>query len=113
MDMHKMYYIFHVLFAAPLLIYIGIQGAKAPTWMYGLLGVLVLGIVGYHGYRAYQKIADGRSAWINWIHILLLAPVLGYIAVYQKDTERRVFEMAMMLGFAALGYHGYYLMFPH
>jgi hypothetical protein len=109
MDLHTFYGIFHVLIAAPFLIYVGIQGTKVPTWMYGLIAALAIGMVGYHGFRAFQKIADGRSAWINWIHLLLVVPVLAWIAVKGKETERRAFEMLLMLGFAGLGYHAYHM----
>ena len=104
-----MYSLFHVLLAAPFLIYVGIQGTNVPAWMYGLIGIMAVGILGYHGFRAFQKIADGRYAWINWIHLLLIVPVLTWIAVQGKATPRRAFEMLLMLGFAALGYHAYYM----
>ena len=109
MDTHTAYGLFHIAIAAPFLIYVGIQGTKAPTWVYWVIGLLVVGMVGYHGFRAFQKIADGRSAWINWIHLLLVVPILAWIAVKGKETERRAFEMLLMLGFAAFGYHAYYL----
>ena len=109
MDAHTFYGIFHVLIAAPFLIYVGIAGTSIPSWMYGALALMVAGIVGYHGFRAYQKLVDGRSAWINWIHILLIAPLLGWIALQKKETPRRAFEMLLMLGFAGLGYHAYHL----
>ncbi len=109
MDSRLLYSLFHVTFVAPLLLYVGLKGTKTPTWLFTLLAILVVGMVAYHGWRAYQKLADGRSAWINWIHLLLVAPVLGWIALRQKETPRRAFEMTMLLGFAALGYHGYYL----
>lgn len=109
MDTHTFYGIFHAFVAAPFLIYIGIQGDKVPSWIYGLLGIVVIAMVGYHGWRAIQKIAEGRSAWINWIHLLVIVPLLSWIVVQQKETPRRAFEMVLMLGFAGLGYHGYYL----
>ena len=109
MDLHTFYGIFHVLVAAPFLIYVGIKGSSVPSWVYSVLAVIVVGMVGYHGFRAFQKIADGRSAWINWIHLLLIVPALSWIVVQREKTPRRAFEMVLMLGFAALGYHGYYL----
>ncbi len=109
MDLHTVYGLFHVLVAAPFLIYVGVQGSKVPTWIYGVLGALIVGMVGYHGWRAYQKLADGRSAWVNWIHLLLIVPLLAWIAMEREKTPRRAFEMLMMLGFAGLGYHAYYL----
>jgi hypothetical protein len=109
MDLHTVYGLFHVLIAAPFLIYVGIQGTAAPSWIYGVLAVLMAGMVGYHGWRAFQKLADGRSAWINWIHLFTVVPLLGWIVMEREKTPRRAFEMLLMLGFAALGYQGYYL----
>jgi hypothetical protein len=109
MDLHMMYGIFHVLVAAPFLIYVGIYGATVPSWVYGVLALVVVGMVAYHGYRAFAKMAEGKSAWINWIHLLLVVPALSWIVVQREKTPRRAFEMVLMLGFAALGYHAYYL----
>jgi hypothetical protein len=109
MDLHTFYGVFHVLIAAPFLIYVGIVGAKVPAWVYSVLAIIVVGMVGYHGFRAFQKLAEGRSAWINWIHLLLVVPALSWIVAQQEKTPRRAFEMLLMLGFAALGYHGYHL----
>jgi hypothetical protein len=109
MDIHTFYGLFHVFVATPFLIYVGIVGTKVPSWIYGILALLVVGMVGYHGWRAFQKFTEGRSAWVNWIHLLFIVPLLAWIAVQQKETPRRAFEMVLMLGFAGLGYHGYYL----
>ncbi len=110
MDTHTFYGIFHVLVSAPLLIYVGLKGASAPAWMFPVLGALALGILAYHGWRAFQKMSAGKSAWVNWIHIVAVAPLFGWIALQGKETPRSAFEVALMLGFAALGYHGYYLL---
>ena len=102
--------LFHVLFAAPLLIYVGLVRDKVPDAVFNLVGLLGLAVLGYHSYRAYTKIKDGQSAWVNWIHILLVAPLMLLLGYLKKDANRRYFEMSLILGFAALGYHGLYLM---
>jgi hypothetical protein len=51
----------------------------------------------------------GKSAWVNYIHIFLVGPLLIYIGHTGKHTERKYYEMLLMLGFASIGYHGYYL----
>jgi hypothetical protein len=33
-----------------------------------------------------------------------------YIGYNAEKTERRFFELLLMLGFAAIGYHGYYIL---
>ncbi len=109
MNIHTSLSLFHVLFVAPLLLYVGIQGSKAPTWIFYLLGALAVGIGAYHGYRAFLKLSEGRSAWVNWIHLLLVVPIFAWIALQQKETPRRAFELVLMMGFATLGYHAYNL----
>jgi hypothetical protein len=52
-----------------------------------------------------------KPYWVNLIHILLVGPLLVYIGYNRENTSRRYFEMLMMLGFASIGYHGYYMIF--
>ena len=104
-----LYYIFHLLFVVPLFLYVGFKREDTPDALLMGLGGLALGIFGYHAYRAYTKLVAGSSAWVNWIHLLLVVPLLTVIAVYRKNTPRKYFELLLMLGFAAAGYHGYYL----
>lgn len=103
-------YALHVFLIAPLLLFVGMKRDETPAWIFGLFGVMAAIIFLYHGAKAYSKFAAGASgAWINYIHILLVAPLLAYIAVWKEGTPRRFFEMLMMIAFAALGYHGFYL----
>jgi hypothetical protein len=37
--------------------------------------------------------------------MLFVAPLLLYIGYHKKDTPRSAYEITMMLGFAAIGYH--------
>ena len=101
--------IIHILAIAPLFFYIGSQRDKTPEWLLNSLAPLGAFILLYHAYRAYGKMQNGKSAWVNWIHILLVAPLLIWIGVYKNECPRSCFEILMMLGFAVLGYHGYYL----
>ena len=101
--------IFHVAIVAPLLIFVGVYRDKTPDWLFNLLGLFGAAVLLYHSYRAYEKLKDGQSAWVNWIHILLVAPLLLIMGYLKKDANRRYFEMLLLLGFSALGYHGLYL----
>lgn len=109
MDSHTYIYIFHTLVVAPLFIYIGLARSAVPDALFTMLGVMAAGIFFYHMYLAYGKIKEGKSAWVNWIHIFLVVPLLMILARSKKDASQRYFEMLMMLGFAAFGYHGMYL----
>ena len=51
----------------------------------------------------------GKSAWVNYFHVLIVGPLLVYIGYKGLETSRKYFEMLLMLGMAAIGYHGYYL----
>ena len=105
MDAHFYVALGHALVIAPMLIYIGLAREKLPTSAYMGIGATGIGIFFYHAYKFYSR-ADYESGWINLIHVLLVAPLLMVIGWYGKQTSRRFFEMLLMLGFAALGYHG-------
>ena len=98
-------HIFHILFVSGLLFYVGVTRNKLPSWMYPALLVLGGVVVVYHAYKATLK----RDAWINYIHILFVGPLLVWVGIQREATPRKVFECLLMLAFASLGYHGYYL----
>jgi hypothetical protein len=100
--------VLHVLLIAPALIYIGYIRDVPDVVFHGLLGLGVV-LVLYQGYRAYEKYAAGANPWVNLIHVLLVAPLLVVVGYWGAETPRRYFEMMMLLGFAALGYHGLYM----
>jgi hypothetical protein len=41
--------------------------------------------------------------------MFIVAPVLLAIGTYGNTTPRYLFEILLMLGIAAAGYHGYYM----
>ena len=117
--------LFHIIVVGALFLYIGIKRAEIPKWLF--TGLLVLGafIVLYHAYKAVIKfqhkkihwvqsekipwVQSEKIPWVNLIHILLIGPLLIYIGYNREDTERMYFEFMLMLGFAVIGYHGFYL----
>jgi len=99
----------HVLGIGPLFLYIGIQRDQVPEYIFQFLGIVGLLILIYHSVRAFAALQENKSAWINWIHIFLIAPLLLLLAYMKKDASRRYFEMMLLLGFSAVGYHGLYL----
>jgi hypothetical protein len=104
-------YLAHALVIGPALLYIGFAPDTVPDSIYTALMFLGIFILGYHAYRAYTKVVAGGvgSAWVNWIHIFLVAPLLITVGYTKKDAPRRFFEMMMLLGFAATGYHAMYV----
>ncbi len=105
MDSHMILAFFHLVIIVPFLLYVGLAREQIPDQVFN--GILGLGIfVGlYQLYKAYVKIVDGKSPWINFIHIFLLVPLLIIIGYNGKSTNRKYFEMLLMLTFAAAGYH--------
>ncbi len=101
----------HTLIIGPMLVLIGMNPPYLPDYSNKVILGVGLFVLGYHLYRAYKKVSEKgvSSAWVNYIHILLVAPVLIAIGYLGKDVPRFVRELCMMLGFAAIGYHMYYL----
>ena len=105
-DNHFMLSLFHILVIAPLLLFVGFQRADTPPWLYNVFLVMGIIILFYHGYRLSVRLRDNSGyAWVNLIHMLFVAPLLLYIGYHKKETPRSAYEITMMLGFAALGYH--------
>ena len=99
----------HILAIGPLFLYVGLKRENVPDAVFNVLGVVGLVVLFYQSYKAYLKLKDGKSAWVNWIHIILVAPLLLILAYLKKDANRRYFEMMLLLGFSAIGYHALYL----
>ena len=110
MNSHLILSIFHVLFVAPVLIYVGIQRASLPEWAFKALIGLGLIVLLYQSYKSWIKYSSGSlSLWINLIHVFIIAPVILYIGFNGRNTPRAAFEILLLLGFSAFGYHLYYL----
>jgi len=105
MNPHIILAVVHLIVIVPFLLYIGLAREQVPEYVFkGVLGLGVF-VLFYQAYKAYGKILEGKSPWINYIHIFLLAPLLIIIGHYGKNTNRKYFEMLLMLAFAAGGYH--------
>jgi hypothetical protein len=113
MEINKMIlvHLFHIIFVGSLFLYVGIMRDKIPLFMFPFLKYLGILIILYHSYKAYIKITNNKSAWVNYIHIFLIGPLLIKIGYDGNKTLRKYFELLLMAGFASIGYHGYYLLF--
>jgi uncharacterized membrane protein SirB2 len=109
MDKNILLHLFHILIAGTLFLYVGIRQTKIPEFMYTVLLISGIVVFLYHSFRIYTK----ANPWVNYIHVFVVAPLLLYVGLYKKKTERRYFEIMLMLGFAAIGYHAYYLLAGH
>ena len=105
-DNHFWLAIIHLLFVTPLFLYVGFTRAETPRWLY--LALLTIGavILVYHGFKLVLRLkAHSSYAWVNAIHVALVAPLLIFIGYHKKETPRAAYELLLMLGFAAGGYH--------
>ena len=101
--------LFHIVLVGALFLYVGIKRTDIPKWMFPLLLVLGVVVVGYHAYKAYNHIQQKHPYWMNLIHIIYIGPLLIYIGYNREETARMYFELLLMLCFAVVGYHGFYL----
>lgn len=92
----------HVLILGPLLIAIGLGWFSGWRFYIGVLGIF---ITVYHAVKVYMKYQLGQSAWINWIHVLFVGPVLVALG-FMQTPPRYLQEITLMMGIAAVGYHG-------
>ena len=109
MEIETYVHLFHILLVGSLLLYVGITKTLMPEFMYSILLGLGLIIVLYHSFKVYNYVKLGKGFWVNLIHIFIVGPLLVYIGYNREKTSRKYFELLLMLGFASIGYHGYYL----
>lgn len=106
----ELVHFFHILFVGGLFLYVGITRTNIPKFLYLFLLGLGIIICLYHAYKVYNYIKNKKPYWVNLIHIFIVGPILIYIGYNKENTQRRYFELLLMLGFASIGYHSYYLL---
>ena len=106
MNYHDLIHIFHVLVVGSLFLYVGIYREKVYKPLFTILLFLGFIVIFYHLYKIFNI---GKSVWVNLIHIFIVGPLLVYIGYSGEKTTRKFFEVLLMLGFASIGYHLYYL----
>ena len=93
----------HILVFSTFLGYVGIVQSNMPQFMYIIILSIGVLMVLYHIYKSFFK----KDAWINYIHIFIVGPVLVYIGLYKNKTPHKIFDIVLMLAFASLGFHAY------
>lgn len=102
--------LFHLLVVVPLFLWVGFNRAATPEWLYNVLLAMAILVGAYHGFKAVGRLAaKSPVVWVNLIHVLLVAPLLGWIGYYGKATQRPAYDMLLMTAFAAGGFHLYKL----
>ena len=104
--------LFHILIVGSLFLYVGIAREKTKKFLYPVLLGLGIVVILYHLYKAIgfmQKNKKEKRYWISLIHIVLVGPLMVFIGINKEKTSRKYYEMLLLLAFASVGYHGYYL----
>ena len=109
MGYNSLVHLFHILIVGSLFLYVGIYRDKIYKPLFKMLLILGIFIIFYHLYKIYGYLNAGKSIWVNLIHILIIGPLLIYIGYSGENTSRKYFEILLMLAFASIGYHFYYL----
>ena len=109
MDTNKLVHLFHVLIVGGLFLYVGINRDKTYGKLFSALFYLGLIIIVYHLYKMYGYLNSGKGIWVSLLHVFIIGPLVVYIGYHGEKTARKYFEVLMMLGFASIGYHLYYL----
>jgi hypothetical protein len=109
MNISLLVHLFHIIIVGGLFLYVGINREKISKTLFSILLGLGVVIIFYHIYKVYNYLKEGKGIWVNLIHIFIVGPLLIYIGYNKEKTQRLYFEILLMLGFASIGYHGYYL----
>jgi len=105
MELPFFVHLFHMLFVTGLFYYIGTMQDKIPKYLYPIFIGFGIFIILYHFYKSVYK----KDAWINYLHMFVFGPLLIYIGWNQDKTQRKYYEISLMLAFASFGYHFYYM----
>ena len=106
LDNHFWLAIIHLIIVVPLFLYVGFTRAETPQWVYLSLFTIGWVILVYHGFKLVLRLKSRSNlAWVNALHVALIAPLLIFIGYHKKETPRFAYELLLMLGFAAGGYH--------
>ena len=109
LNFFKLLFIFHIIVVFGLLFYVGIKRNKMSNTMFNFLGLLGVFIIIYHIYRL---ITNGLHDKIwNYLHILVFAPLLIYLSIYKKKSNRVVYDLILMFSFSALGLNLYFYLY--
>jgi hypothetical protein len=75
---------------------------RMPNFMYPVILIVGLIVIVYHLYK--------NDSWINYIHILLIGPLLVYIGWFKSKSDKKAFLIAIMVAGATFAYHLYRLL---
>ena len=102
-------HLFHIIFIGGLFLYVGILKNNINKWLYTVLFYLGILLIIYQTYKLFNLKKDSLYYWVYYFHIFIIAPLIIYIGFNKENTPRYCYEFLLMLAFAVIGYHTYYL----
>ena len=94
----------HILFAGPLLIYLGgaqtLFNTTIPNMLKNFLVLLGITLAIYHGMNAYKM----PSRTISWLHVLFVAPLFIWVGA-TNNMPYAVNQLLVILGAGLIVYH--------
>jgi len=56
---------------------------------------------------------DFQHTWVNWVHLLVVGPLLVYISLKGRKTPSGVFGFLILLALAVIAFHIYVLVMKY
>lgn len=104
LDTRMILSLFHLALVVPLFLFVGFQRSDTPRWVYMALLSIGLVVFLYHAVRLVQRMGS-YMVWIHVIHVLVVGPLLLLLGWRGRDAPRWMYEILLLLGFGAGGYH--------
>ena len=106
--------LFHIFVIVPLIFLAYFKRSSVPVSYYKLaFGVILLAWFAHIWMYMHMNKENKWKDWIYMSHILVVFPILGYLCWLGLHSPpppaRKWFELSLVLGFAALGYHSFNL----
>jgi FtsH-binding integral membrane protein len=54
-----------------------------------------------------------KHTWVNWVHLLVVGPLLVFISLKGQKTPKAVFCLLVLLALAVIGFHIYLLVMKY
>jgi len=102
--------IIHVFIIVPFLLYCVSKGNSMSVYVKYALLLTGAYVMLFHGYKILTNSLNlSVIRIINWIHLIIIGPLLIYIGYTAPNTRANYFDYLGIIAYAALVYHGYYL----
>ena len=56
---------------------------------------------------------DIKHTWVNWMHVLIIGPLLLWVGLKGKNAPQAVFSILLVLGLGVMAYHLYKLVLTY